>query len=166
MTMDFRGCPYALTPFCESRIETESFRFWKSGYWREQLKGRRYHISALFAVDLPMFRAMGAGDWLRYYYSLLSADGESLANLDQDLPNFVQDRIPIFLLNQNWLWCETWCSDETMDQALTIDLCNNPLTKRPKLEIAQTRIAEWPSLDAEARSIEARAMGEVIGDEL
>jgi UDP-glucose:glycoprotein glucosyltransferase len=42
-----------------------------------------------------------------------------------------------------------------MDQAKTIDLCNNPLTKAPKLFIAQTRIAEWPGLDAEVRNISA-----------
>lgn len=163
MTMDFGRAPYAFTPFCDSRSETEPFRFWKSGYWKEHLHGRPYHISALFAIDLQQFRRLSAGDWLRYYYSTLAPDSGSLANLDQDLPNYAQDRIPIFSLPQNWLWCETWCSDDTMDAALTIDLCNNPLTKRPKLEIAQTRISEWPSLDEEARTIEERA---ARGDEL
>ena len=157
MTMDFNNAPYAFTPFCDSRLETEPFRFWKTGYWKDHLQGKPYHISALFAIDLPRFRQLSAGDWLRYYYSTLAPDSNSLANLDQDLPNYAQDRIPIHSLPQNWLWCETWCSDDTMDSALTIDLCNNPLTKRPKLEIAQTRIAEWPRLDEEARSIEARA---------
>lgn len=154
MTMDFQGAPYAFTPFCNSRKETEPFRFWKSGYWKEHLNGRPYHISALFAIDLNRFREMSAGDWLRYYYSALVGDSSSLSNLDQDLPNYAQDRIPIFSLPQNWLWCETWCSDDTMDDAKTIDLCNNPLTKSPKLFIAQTRIKEWPKLDEEARKIE------------
>lgn len=157
MTMDFGEAPYAFTPFCDSRKETEPYRFWKSGYWKEQLKGKPYHISALFAIDLKKFREIAAGDWLRYYYASLAGDANSLANLDQDLPNYAQERIPIFSLPQNWLWCETWCSDDTMDIAKTIDLCNNPLTKRPKLEIAQTRIDEWPKLDEEARSIEERA---------
>jgi UDP-glucose:glycoprotein glucosyltransferase len=42
-----------------------------------------------------------------------------------------------------------------MGRAKTIDLCNNPLTKRPKLEIAKERILEWPGLDAEAGNITA-----------
>jgi UDP-glucose:glycoprotein glucosyltransferase len=166
MTMDFQGRAYAFPPMCDSRPETEPFRFWKSGYWKSQLSGRNYHISALFAIDLGVFRQLGAGDMLRHYYSILSADEESLANLDQDLPNFAQDKIPIFSLKQNWLWCETWCSDETMAEALTIDLCNNPLTKRPKLEIAQTRIAEWPSLDAEAQAIEGSSASSEKRDDL
>jgi UDP-glucose:glycoprotein glucosyltransferase len=42
-----------------------------------------------------------------------------------------------------------------MERAKTIDLCNNPLTKAPKLYIAQTRIPEWPGLDQEVRNISA-----------
>lgn len=155
MTMDFESAPYAFTPFCDSRPETEPYRFWKQGSWKQHLRGRKYHISALFAVDLEEFRKRGAGDLLRKTYSSLAVDGHSLANLDQDLPNFLQGMLPIFSLPQNWLWCETWCSDETMDEAKTIDLCNNPLTKIPKLKIAQTRVKEWPGLDNEARQISA-----------
>jgi len=155
MRMDFGDAPYAFTPMCNSRKETESFRFWKWGYWLEHLRGKPYHISALFAIDLRRFRQMAAGDWLRHHYQQLSADPGSLANLDQDLPNYAQDHIPIYSLPQEWLWCETWCSDDTMHTAKTIDLCNNPLTKRPKLEIAQQRVTEWPGLDEEARSISA-----------
>jgi UDP-glucose:glycoprotein glucosyltransferase len=40
-------------------------------------------------------------------------------------------------------------------QAKTIDLCNNPMTKVPKLHIAQTKISEWSGLDQEARNISA-----------
>ena len=156
MTMDFKGAPYAFTPFCNSRNETEPFRFWKKGYWHEHLKGKPYHISALFAIDLKRFRETNSGDLLRYYYELLSNDINSLANLDQDLPNYAQEKIPIYSLPQNWLWCETWCSDDTMNKAKTIDLCNNPLTKRPKLEIAKTKIPEWQKLDQEALSIETK----------
>ena len=155
MRMDFEGAPYAFTPMCGSRAETEPFRFWKQGYWLNHLKGLPYHISALFAIDLRRFRQMAAGDQLRFYYNQLSADPASLSNLDQDLPNYAQHWIPIYSLPQEWLWCETWCSDETMDKARTIDLCNNPLTHAGKLDIAQTRIKEWPGLDEEARNISA-----------
>jgi UDP-glucose:glycoprotein glucosyltransferase len=155
MRMHFGSAPYAFTPFCDSREETEPFRFWKKGYWKDHLGDLNYHISALFAIDLRRFRKLAAGDWLRMFYQQLSADPGSLANLDQDLPNYAQSRIPIFSLPQQWLWCETWCSEETLAQAKTIDLCNNPLTKKPKLFVAQTMIKEWPVLDEEARNVSA-----------
>ena len=66
-------------------------------------------------------------------YEQLSKDPNSLANLDQDLPNYAQHMVPIHSLPQEWLWCETWCDDESKPKAKTIDLCNNPETKTPKL---------------------------------
>jgi UDP-glucose:glycoprotein glucosyltransferase len=65
-------------------------------------------------------------------------------------------QVPIKSLPQEWLWCETWCSDEIKPKAKTIDLCNNPLTKEPKLEAAVRIVAEWTDLDAEARNITTR----------
>lgn len=32
----------------------------------------------------------------------------------------------MFSLPQEWLWCESWCSDASKAEAKTIDLCNNP----------------------------------------
>jgi UDP-glucose:glycoprotein glucosyltransferase len=46
-------------------------------------------------------------------YEQLSKDPNSLANLDQDLPNYAQHQIPIHSLSQEWLWCESWCGNET-----------------------------------------------------
>ena len=34
----------------------------------------------------------------------------------------MQMAVPIFSLPQEWLWCETWCSDATLKTAKTIDL--------------------------------------------
>lgn len=140
-------------------------------------------------------RRNAVGDTLRATYDQLSRDPNSLANLDQDLPNYAQHQVPIFSLPQEWLWCESWCSDESKSsvslslflpvkesssnvcakfsprhdlsfatavfviffylhhpfcdlffvvflrlvrvQAKTIDLCNNPLHKEPKLEMAR-----------------------------
>ena len=65
----------------------EGFRFWKQGYWRNHLAGRKYHISAIYVVDLVKFRQIAAGDRLRGQYQALSQDPNSLSNLDQDLPN-------------------------------------------------------------------------------
>ena len=134
----------------------EGFRFWKQGYWRNHLAGRKYHISAIYVVDLVKFRQIAAGDRLRGQYQALSQDPNSLSNLDQDLPNNMihqvfctpapcplryatcplppalpspLPQVPIKSLPQDWLWCETWCSKESLKDAKSIDLCNNPLTK-------------------------------------
>lgn len=53
----------------------------------------------------------------------------------QDLPNYAQHTVPIFSLPQEWLWCESWCGNATKARAKTIDLCNNPMTKEPKLQV-------------------------------
>lgn len=126
-----------------------------------KMAGLPYHISALYVVDLVRFRQFAAGDRLRDQYQGLSRDPNSLSNLDQDLPNNMIHQVrqwvmqfscwkltlpgsafgfgfqvPIKSLPQDWLWCESWCSDETKAQAKTIDLCNNPKTKEPKLKAA------------------------------
>jgi UDP-glucose:glycoprotein glucosyltransferase len=117
------------------------------------LAGKKYHISALYVVDLNKFRLMAAGDRLRQQYQMLSRDKGSLANLDQDLPNYMQHFVPIFSLPQDWLWCETWCDDESLSKAKTIDLCNNPMTKEPKLDRARRLLPEWVELDKEGKRL-------------
>ncbi|RMZ81428.1 hypothetical protein DV738_g2314, partial [Chaetothyriales sp. CBS 135597] len=157
--VDLQGAPYGFTPMCDSRTEMEGFRFWKQGYWKNYLRGKPYHISALYVVDLRSFRALAAGDRLRGQYQALSADPASLSNLDQDLPNHLQHNLPIFSLDQSWLWCETWCSDDALASARTIDLCNNPLTKEPKLDRARRQVPEWSVYDDEIAAVvrDARA---------
>ncbi|GAM18715.1 hypothetical protein SAMD00019534_018900 [Acytostelium subglobosum LB1] len=152
--MDLQGASLGYTPFCDSNRETEGFRFWKKGFWHDHLRGRPYHISALYVVDLQRFRRIMAGDHMRMTYEQLSRDPNSLANLDQDLPNYLQHTVRIFSLPQEWLWCETWCSQESKTKAKTIDLCNNPMTKTPKLENAVRIIGEWTDLDNEAKRAE------------
>ncbi|KAK9467775.1 UDP-glucose:glycoprotein glucosyltransferase-domain-containing protein [Lipomyces arxii] len=149
MELDLEGAPYGYTPMCDSRKEIEGFRFWKQGYWKSFLGDKPYHISALYVIDLIRFRQLAAGDRLRGQYHQLSADPQSLSNLDQDLPNNMQGQIPIHSLPQDWLWCETWCSDESLKTAKTIDLCNNPMTKEPKLDRARRQLPEWTVYDNE-----------------
>lgn len=174
---------------CSSRESTLGFQFWRSGFWKEHLRGKPYHISALYVVDLERFRRNLVGDQLRSTYQQLSADPNSLANLEyvavsmktaidqldgtltrcrfyhrfiysQDLPNYAQHVVPIFSLPQEWLWCESWCSDETKADAKTIDLCNNPLHKEPKVSMAKRVISgelfeeDWVELDAEVETFE------------
>jgi UDP-glucose:glycoprotein glucosyltransferase len=156
VSLDLEGAPYGFTPMCDSREEMEGFRFWKQGYWKNFLRGLPYHISALYVVDLNRFRALAAGDRLRGQYQMLSADPNSLSNLDQDLPNHMQHHIPIKSLPQEWLWCETWCSDESLSTARTIDLCNNPQTKEPKLDRARRQVPEWTKYDDEIAALAER----------
>ncbi|KAH7827292.1 putative UDP-glucose:glycoprotein glucosyltransferase [Monocercomonoides exilis] len=143
MKMDLQGAPYGYTPFCNDRPEMKPYRFWETGYWKEELQGKPYYISALYVVDLNRFREMGAGDTLRHIYEGHAKDKNSLANLDQDLPNTAQSSVPIFTLPQEWLWCGSWCSDATRKKAKTIDLCNNPRTKEHKIDYAKKNIPEW-----------------------
>ena len=158
--MDLKGAPYGYTPMCSSRETTLGFQFWKGGFWEQHLRGKPYHISALYVVDLVKFRQGLVGDNLRAVYQQLSADPNSLANLDQDLPNYAQHQVPIFSLPQEWLWCESWCSDDTKATAKTIDLCNNPLHKEPKVNMAKRIISgplfkeSWVELDAEVDGYE------------
>eukprot|EP00927_Polykrikos_kofoidii_P059852 TRINITY_DN54974_c0_g1_i1.p1 TRINITY_DN54974_c0_g1~~TRINITY_DN54974_c0_g1_i1.p1 ORF type:complete len:1660 (+),score=269.61 TRINITY_DN54974_c0_g1_i1:31-4980(+) len=155
--MDLQGAPYAFTPFCSGSIQTPDgtnvsrknptttgYRFWESGYWADHLGPKKsYHISALFVVDLLAFRRESVGDTLRSDYNSMTKSPGSLANLDQDLPNWAQTHIPIFSLPQEWLWCETWCSNASFPMAKAIDLCQNPSTKEPKTAMARRVIGEW-----------------------
>ncbi|KAL9181303.1 hypothetical protein ACHAXT_010108 [Thalassiosira profunda] len=153
--LDLEGAPYGYTPMCSSRKETLGYQFWNTGFWKSHLREKPYHISALYVVDLERFRRELVGDRLRSVYQSLTADPNSLANLDQDLPNYAQHDIRIFSLPQKWLWCESWCSDETKAEAMTIDLCNNPEHKEAKISMAKRIISgdlfeeSWEELDAE-----------------
>ncbi|KAM9319983.1 UDP-glucose:glycoprotein glucosyltransferase 2 [Gastrophryne carolinensis] len=151
--LDLGGAPYGYTPFCDSRKEMDGYRFWKSGYWASHLGHRKYHISALYVVDLKKFRKIAAGDRLRGQYQALSQDPNSLSNLDQDLPNNMIHQVSIKSLPQEWLWCETWCDDKSKERAKTIDLCNNPKTKEPKLKAAARIVPEWTGYDDEIRHL-------------
>ncbi|XP_056420029.1 UDP-glucose:glycoprotein glucosyltransferase 1 isoform X2 [Hyla sarda] len=157
------GAPYGYTPFCDSRREMDGYRFWRSGYWASHLAGRKYHISALYVVDLKKFRKIAAGDRLRGQYQGLSQDPNSLSNLDQDLPNNMIHQVPIKSLPQEWLWCETWCDDTSKKKAKTIDLCNNPMTKEPKLQAAVRIVPEWQDYDQEIKRLYSRFLGETSG---
>ncbi|KAH8095705.1 UDP-glucose:glycoprotein glucosyltransferase [Aureococcus anophagefferens] len=111
---------------------------------------------------LDVFRKHAIGDELRGVYDQLSRDPNSLSNLDQDLPNYAQNSIPIHSLPQDWLWCESWCSDKSKETAKTIDLCNNPEHKENKLTMAKRIIdgrplfpESWVQLDDEVKNATA-----------
>lgn len=56
-------------------------------------------------------------------------------------------------LPQEWLWCETWCDEHSKKKAKTIDLCNNPQTKEPKLTAARRIVKEWQDYDNELKTM-------------
>ncbi|KOO26357.1 udp-glucose:glycoprotein glucosyltransferase-like protein [Chrysochromulina tobinii] len=147
----------AMTPFCnrDANPDTTGFRFFAHGYWKDHLRGHPYHILALFVVDLHKFRRRAYGDQYRIFYDSLSKDPNSLANLDQDLPNYAQHVVPIHSLPEEWLWCETWCGNASKPAAKTVDLCNNPLTKEPKLNQAHRIVGKrWSTYDERSNEIE------------
>uniref|UniRef100_V5EY01 UDP-glucose:glycoprotein glucosyltransferase n=1 Tax=Kalmanozyma brasiliensis (strain GHG001) TaxID=1365824 RepID=V5EY01_KALBG len=158
--LDLGGAVYAYPPMGDDSEDMDGFRFWKQGYWKDYLRGRTYHISALYVVDLHRFRRFAAGDRLRGQYQALSADPNSLSNLDQDLPNNMQASLPIHTLDKEWLWCETWCSQDWLKDAKTIDLCSNPKTKEPKLDRAKRQIPEWTVYDDEVARLAQRLVEE------
>lgn len=51
-----QGAPYGYTPFCDNNKEMDGFRFWNQGFWKSHLRGKPYHISALYVIDLEVFR--------------------------------------------------------------------------------------------------------------
>ena len=61
MDLFLQGAPFGFTPFCDNNKDMEGFRFWKQGFWKEHLRGKPYHISALFVVDLARFRSAISG---------------------------------------------------------------------------------------------------------
>ena len=162
--LDMQRAPVAMTPFCtaDANEATRGFRFWESGFWKGALGERPYHISALFVVDLVRFRSQGAGDTYRSTYHALTADPSSLSNLDQDLPNYLQHEVRIRSLPEEWLWCEAWCGNASLPAAKTIDLCNNPRTKEPKLNQARRIGGErWLALDSKLGAVMAEAARDV-----
>ena len=110
--------------------ETTGFRFWDTGFWKSHLMGQKYHISALFVVDLAEFRRQSIGDTLRSTYQGLASNQDSLSNLDQDLPNYIQNSAPIFALPAEWLWCESWCSAGSKENAKMIDMLKKNLINK------------------------------------
>ena len=73
--LDLHGDVIGMTPFCRGALmnqETKKYRFWDFGFWKEHLRGKPYHISALFVVDLKKFRERAVGDIYRSNYNALS----------------------------------------------------------------------------------------------
>lgn len=74
--------------------------------------------------------------------------------------NFCFYAVAIKTLPQEWLYCQTWCSEKDIKDAKVIDLCNNPMTKEAKLTAAQRIVPEWKDYDAEIKNLMIRVENE------
>lgn len=155
LSLDLGMAPYAMAPFCggdEVNNATKGHRFWEAGFWAGHLAphNQTYKISALFVVEVPTFALVADG--LRTTYQYMAPDANSLQNLDQDLPNYLNggDRRTVALasLPDEWLYCESWCNAKAKAKAKAFDMCQNPATKEYKLDVAR-RVADplWSALD-------------------
>ena len=157
--LDLGGAAVGMTPFCQDAPNeaTMGFRFWADGYWKGHLGGRPYHISALFVVDLELFRAANFGDMYRDTYNALTADPNSLSNLDQDLPNYLQAAAPIHCCPRRGSGARRGAPSRRRRRRGDRPV-RQPLTKEPKLDQAQ-RIggARWAEIDAEMETLLAGA---------
>lgn len=69
----------------------------------------------------------------------------------------LQARLSIYSLPEEWLWCNTWCTDDSLARAKSIDLCQNPMTKEPKIDMAKRVAPDWASWDAELTALRRSA---------
>lgn len=102
--------------------------FWNGGWWKGYLRGKPYYFglvfydfeiscctktertliamwllllhSGLLVVDLKRLRETGVGDAFRATYMQWGGGQDSLANMDQDILNLQQHRIPTYTLPQ------------------------------------------------------------------
>ena len=105
-------------------VDLQKFRLISAG---DRLRGQYQVFNTLFTSNSVLVVFAGNFSSRKYHplnllFQGLSQDPNSLANLDQDLPNNMIHHVPIFSLPQEWLWCETWCSDSSKANAKTIDL--------------------------------------------
>ncbi len=49
--LDLHGAPYGYTPMGDDNPDTEGFRFWKTGYWKDFLRGLPYHIRSVALLE-------------------------------------------------------------------------------------------------------------------
>jgi UDP-glucose:glycoprotein glucosyltransferase len=138
--MHINDWPFALPPMCESNAPP--------GEWPNVLKNKtyKYHNSEFFLVDLPSFKRSSGADWTRLVFHQLVGEMGRQEHADQDVLNVVQDRVPVFSLPQEWLWCDSWCPAEDMQSAKVLSIFPS-LDGRPRdFEGAKDLIPEWAAL--------------------
>jgi len=150
INLNLDNFPYAFVELCNSKPEMSSFQPSKANFWKDFLKNRTYHISSLFIVDLPKFRKLAIGEMIRYLYQEMSFDPWTFGQLENDIPNILQEKQPGYSLGSIWSWCNIWCSDESIKEAKVIGACEMPGTKNRDLEFLRMNLPEWKQLEDEA----------------
>lgn len=59
--LDLHGAPYGYTPMGDDNPDTEGFRFWKTGYWKDFLRGLPYHIRSVPTAQTVMLMWLNKG---------------------------------------------------------------------------------------------------------
>ncbi|AQZ09155.1 KRE5 (YOR336W) [Zygosaccharomyces parabailii] len=101
--------PFKLNEKISTKLPFAMFKmvghgYWEIGYWAKRIGERnlKFHsVEPMFVINLKKFRDLDGGDKLRIHYQRLSADANSLARVDQDLINDVQEEVPIRTLSRS-----------------------------------------------------------------
>lgn len=144
----------AMPPFCSGQnrnVKTKHLRYWevKGKFWKSYLDTLSFHSSSLFLVDLLRFRTQGHGNIYRDTFNYVINNARNQVGSDQDFVNILQREVPIYTLQEEWLWCETWCSSASKKNAKVIDACVNPLLKMSKIDTARYVHSNWDSIQKE-----------------
>lgn len=80
--------------------------YWNEGYWEKMQKEnglKFFSTKPTFVINVNKLREIHGGDELRIHYQRLSADLKSLVNIDQDLVNDMQLKLPIAAMKRSLL---------------------------------------------------------------
>lgn len=69
--LNLHGAPYGYTPMGDDNTDMEGFRFWKTGYWKDFLRGRPYHIRCVVVLHASIMRVKVAVAIVRFMWWIL-----------------------------------------------------------------------------------------------
>jgi UDP-glucose:glycoprotein glucosyltransferase len=145
MYMDMGSFPYALVKFCDGAPGVP--KHWDTTFWRHYLRNRSYYSSSLFVLNLPQYRQLSMGEWVRYVYQEMSADPWNFDQLENDILNFLQDRQAVISLPPEWGWCSSLCPMESMAKAMVVRVCEPPGGKPRDFGFLRRNLPEWRFLE-------------------
>ncbi|CAI2382152.1 unnamed protein product [Moneuplotes crassus] len=124
---EIKKAVFGYTPYCEDiNLEYRDFRFWESDNFRRYYRDNTYHFGALGLIDLETYASLGTGRGLIEAYSSLSRRANTLISLDQDLIHTYQMVNKVVTIDEPWVWCKYWCSEDLKESSIFIDDCNPP----------------------------------------
>lgn len=119
---------FAFAPYCiKANPKYEKYRFWMSDNWKRYYGDRPYHFAGLGVIDLSLYTELNTQAGLILAYNALKWKTGALDQLDQDLINIYQTSNKVVSLDENMLWCDTWCHESLMEDSMFIDFCKTPV---------------------------------------